>query len=622
MGQQQPAARPVTGGNNSTGFAEIDKTNAQALQLFLADPVAARKLSENALIHSKTINYKNGIGQSLLNIGITYWSQSYYQISLLYIDTAIQYFPKTDHHNLSIAYRHIGRDYADLKDYKTANSFLQMAEDEAGNDKYLLEEVTTERSLIYARSRQFQKAIAAVNRALALCRQLHNTATEAVLYGRLTSIYTEYPGYENDKLASGYVDTAINLSYAVNNKRLRTSCFLSKAEILVDFGKPDEALKYALKANLMADSLGINDFLSASYQALIDVYDKKKDKAKVLFYLDKHNTLLMHLNASEKKTGSQLMQDYFDLNARLQKIDQVQRASQVNQLMVKSQQKIIVILLISVVVLMGAFYIVYKFYNQKNRLAQTLSEQNTAVQNQSQLIKAQAQRLDELNNLKNKLLMVIGHDLRGPLGNLRNITDLFESGLITDEELRLVMKNMNPVVRGAELTLTNLLQWANNQIQGSGVTSVKVNLLPVVEEMEQTFKYLLDQKGIKFENKVSPKTNLLVDETHLKVIFRNMVSNAIKFTPEGGSITIDALHKDDQVMISIADTGVGIKAEDIDRLWSNKTLFSKAGTMGEIGTGIGLQLCRELIELNQGKVWVQSAVGLGTTFYVSLPVYK
>jgi signal transduction histidine kinase len=272
--------------------------------------------------------------------------------------------------------------------------------------------------------------------------------------------------------------------------------------------------------------------------------------------------------------------------------------------------------------MIGAFYIVYNIYKQKNKLANELGNQNISIQHQSNLIEAQAQRLDVLNNLKNKLLMVIGHDLRGPIGNLRNITDLFEASALTDEELQQVMKSMNPVVKGAELTLTNLLQWANNQINGSGVALSKVDLLPILEEMEQTFRHLLDQKNIVFNNNVSPKTMLLADENHLKVIFRNMISNAIKFTPANGSITIAARHKNDEVVISVADTGMGIKADDIGRLWSDKTQFSKAGTMGEIGTGIGLQLCHELIELNQGKVWVQSTVGRGTTFYVSLPVYR
>jgi signal transduction histidine kinase len=619
--RQSPVVLPAIA-NNQMSLARIDKMNATAFDLFLADPMAARKLSENALIQSKTINYKNGIGESLLNIGVTYWSQSYYPISLLYIDTAIQYFPKSNHTDLSIAYRYISRNYADLKDYKSAIYYLQIAEGEAGTNKFLLEEVVSERSLIFTRSRQFKKAISVINNALKLCRQLHKTGNEAVLYGRLTSIYTEYPGYENDKLASGYVDTAINLSFVVNNKRLRASCYLSKAEILLDFGKTDEALQYAQKANLMADSLGINDFISGSYQALIDVYEKKKDKVHTLYYLDKYNTFLQHLNANAKKNSSQLMQDYFDLNSRLQKIDQAQRANQINRLMLKSQQKIIIILLISVIVMIGAFYIVYNIYKQKNKLANELGNQNISIQHQSNLIEAQAQRLDVLNNLKNKLLRVIGHDLRGPIGNLRNITDLFEASALTDEELQQVMKSMNPVVKGAELTLTNLLQWANNQINGSGVALSKVDLLPILEEMEQTFRHLLDQKNIVFNNNVSPKTMLLADENHLKVIFRNMISNAIKFTPANGSITIAARHKNDEVVISVADTGMGIKADDIGRLWSDKTQFSKAGTMGEIGTGIGLQLCHELIELNQGKVWVQSTVGRGTTFYVSLPVYR
>jgi len=602
---------------NQDSLHKIDKMNADAYAMFLANPTAARKLSENALILSKINNYKKGIGESFLNIGITYWAQSYYQVSLLYIDTARHYFVN-DHLHLSDCYRSMGRDYADLKDYKTAFEYLQKAENEAGSDKYMLEEVVTERSLIYTRSHQFAKAVLAVNNAMKLCREINNTRSEAILYGRLTSIYSEYNDNINYALANGYADTAISMSYLNNNKRLRTSCFISKAEILVSLGKTDEALQYAQKANLMADSLGVMDFISASYQALLDTYDKKGNNKLVLYYQEKYNNFLQRLNIIDRQNSSQLMQDYFNLNIRLQKIDSAQRNNQINRLMVKSQQKIIVILLVFLLLLIAGFYSVYRLYREKTRLATKLIEQNLAIKQQSELIESQSKHLNGLNNLKNKLLMVIGHDLRGPIGNLRNVTDLFETGMLSNEEIQQIMKNMNPVVKGAELTLTNLLQWANNQIQGSGVAVTNVRLLLIIDEMRETFAYSLSQKSIQLQNNVTAKAFLTADENHLKVIFRNMISNAIKFTPNGGCITIDAVQENDEVVISIQDTGIGIKPEDVDNLWSHNSPFSKVGTLGEIGTGIGLQLCRELIELNQGEISLTSTLGQGTTFYIKL----
>lgn len=606
------------GKNNQDTINKIDKMNAEAYAMFLANPRTARELSENALILSKISNYKKGIGESFLNIGITYWAQSYYQVSLLYIDTAVHYFSKDNHLRLSDCYRYMGRDYADLKNYKTALEFLQKAEREAGTDKYMLEEVVTERSLIYMRTHEFDKAIAAVNKALKLCREIKNIVTEAILYGRLTSIYSEYDN-KNYALANGYADTSISMSFLSNNKRLRASCYISKAEILLNLGKPDEALRYAQKANLMADSLGIRDFISASYKALIDIYKARSDLHHLVYYQDKYSDFLKQINAIDKRNNSQLVQDYFSLNLRLQKIDSVQRSSQINRLMVKSQQKIIVILLGSVLLLIAGFYVVYRLYREKTTLATRLTEQNTAIRQQSELIEAQAKHLDGLNNLKNKLLMVIGHDLRGPIGNLRNVTDLFEQGMLSCDEIEQLMKNMDPVIKGAELTLTNLLQWANNQIQGSNVAATDVKLVSVITEMQQTFAYLLAQKDIRLQNSISTKVILFADENHLKVIFRNMISNAIKFTPSGGSITINALPADDKIMISVEDTGIGIKPEDINNLWSANTPLSKVGTMGEIGTGIGLQLCRELVELNDGEIAVTSVVGQGTTFYIKLP---
>ena len=145
------------------------------------------------------------------------------------------------------------------------------------------------------------------------------------------------------------------------------------------------------------------------------------------------------------------------------------------------------------------------------------------------------------------------------------------------------------------------------------------HLAPIVEEIESIFKYSFDQKNITFSNQVLPEHIVLMDLNHLKVILRNLISNAIKFTPAKGRVTVTSHINDGKITVGISDTGRGMNNEEIERLLSVKTHFTKPGTQGEKGTGIGLLLCRELIELNGGEMWLTSEVDKGTTFYFSLP---
>jgi signal transduction histidine kinase len=577
---------------------DIDNSNKAIHQTFLSDPIGARKQAEAVLIKSKTIGYRKGIGQSLSNIGLTYWSQSYCDISLLYLDTALHYIQKNDHESLSTIYRQIAR--------------------EAAGDDYLTGEIIAERSLIYARQKQSALAISEVYKALKIVRSIRNTDTEGILLGRLSYIYSDDNTGKNYDKGLSCVDSSIALSYATNNKRLRASCWDTKALILCNQHKLDEALIFANKALLLADSLGIADITARVYQSIINIYKSKGDIKRQLAYEESYVTFLGWQDKASQKSNSQLIADHFALNEKLRSIDAMNHRDDVYNLVVRSQKNIIIGLSISLILLVIALYIVYRYYREKRLLAKNLNEQHLATVAQTQLIEVQAQHLEELNNLKNKLLLVIGHDLRGPIGNLSSLTSLFEGGHLKDDEVKQVMSSISPVVKGAELTLKNLLDWAENQIKGTSLQATNVTLKPVIEETENIFKYSFDQKNISFRDEVAADHVIFIDPNHLKVILRNLISNAIKFTPSKGSITVASHLINNKITISVKDTGRGMDTDEIERLLSVKTHFTKPGTQGEKGTGIGLLLCRELIELNGGELWLTSEVNRGTTFYFNV----
>lgn len=167
--------------------------------------------------------------------------------------------------------------------------------------------------------------------------------------------------------------------------------------------------------------------------------------------------------------------------------------------------------------------------------------------------------------------------------------------------------------------LENLFEWASLQ-RGQIIIYIKIlNLKTIVDECFEYYSLIAVEKRIELKNNISEDTTINADSYSIKTVLRNLINNALKFTPSGGTISIRASLSEKMVEISVEDTGVGIVKEKIDKLFRIEESVSTIGIGGEKGTGLGLILCKELILKNQGEIYVQSQLGKGTTFKISLP---
>jgi signal transduction histidine kinase len=197
---------------------------------------------------------------------------------------------------------------------------------------------------------------------------------------------------------------------------------------------------------------------------------------------------------------------------------------------------------------------------------------------------------------------------------------LFEDDDLNLEDMHGLMKKMEPVIKGAELTLSNLLEWAGSQIRGINISPSAINIYAIGQEMAQIYSYQLLQKNIEFQNVAITGNFVKADEKHIKVVIGNLISNAIKFTDDNGTVSLSSRIDKNELIININDTGKGIAHEQQLKLFGFNSHFTENGTMGEVGTGIGLFLCKELVEFNGGRLWVTSEVNKGSTFSFSLPL--
>jgi PAS domain S-box-containing protein len=230
-------------------------------------------------------------------------------------------------------------------------------------------------------------------------------------------------------------------------------------------------------------------------------------------------------------------------------------------------------------------------------------------------------RLRELNATKDRFFSIIGHDLRNPVNNILGLSELMLAEIKTGdyEGVEEYTNMINHSAKKAIELLSNLLTWSRSQTGKISYQPASVHLKSMADS---SIDFLTDnaaRKSIVLENRVPDHLNIIADPVMMEIIIRNLLSNGIKFTAEGGKVTIRARDEQSHTLVTVEDTGVGIPDEDMKKLFRLEYNYSTKGTQREAGTGLGLLLCKEFISLHGGDIWVESKVGEGSTFSFTIP---
>ncbi len=223
------------------------------------------------------------------------------------------------------------------------------------------------------------------------------------------------------------------------------------------------------------------------------------------------------------------------------------------------------------------------------------------------------------NQVKNKLFSIIGHDLRGPASGIMEALNMIDSGILNEAEQKEVIGLLKKQSRSFNETLNSLLSWAATQLQGAEIQQVRFDVKGIMQKSLDVLEGQAKQKHITIHNQIPDRLFVLADMNHVDFVIRNLLSNAIKFSYENGNIELAGSENDDQVVISVSDHGTGIPAAK-QKFFSVSSTYmeSSFGTKGESGTGLGLMLSKEFIQANNGRMWMESQEGDGTTVFVAL----
>ncbi len=352
---------------------------------------------------------------------------------------------------------------------------------------------------------------------------------------------------------------------------------------------------------LYANSVEAKDGAEIEMHALFlsELYREQKDYENALKYTDIHTAKRDSTQKTNKIAALLLYQTQFETKEKEAAIEVLEVEKQAES--EKSRLYGLAATILAGVLALLAL-LVFQLRRTRNQLA------------------AQNQQLKDLNTTKDKFFGIIAHDIRSPITALDGVSEQMSYYLEKDNKAKLnrLADRIDTTAKRLTSLLDNLLNWALLQTGMIPYNPKAVDIQSVAQENIELFTPVAEAKNITLKNEILTTSPVFSDESALQTIIRNLVNNAIKFTPEGGEVSISTEEKGDKIFIKINDTGTGIAADKLEKLFSLNKQSSK-GTAGEKGSGLGLMLCKELVELNKGTIQAISELGKGSSFVFSLP---
>jgi signal transduction histidine kinase len=241
---------------------------------------------------------------------------------------------------------------------------------------------------------------------------------------------------------------------------------------------------------------------------------------------------------------------------------------------------------------------------------------------QSRKIMEQNDTLREIIAEKDKFLSIVAHDLKNPFNTIIGYSGLLKNHAIStkEEKVQKYAGLIHQSSRSLYDLLHNLFEWSRYQTRGLEFKLQNIDFSALLESSLLVFKETYEEKGINCRIESERIGEILADSFIVSSILRNLISNAIKFTEKGGEVVITAKKKKNELLVSVSDSGVGIAANQLEKIFDIKESYSSIGTNDEKGSGLGLILCKELIDKHRGKLWVESELHKGSVFYFSIPL--
>ncbi len=541
---------------------------------------------------------------------------------------------------------YLGVVYRNMNNYPIALEYFFNAKQLAKENKLFTEEAYAYNNIgdIYNREDNYNAATENINEALKLFSLDSNKAGMAYCNNQLGKVMMNMG---KDSLALSHFFKTFKLRKSLTDTGKMAVAYNSIGEIYHLQGKLDSAKRYyeesmkllqggddyrsvciyhqnAGRYYMQFDSLGkaennlkksfdlslhyeFNDVSSKTALLLSNVYYKEKDYEKAFYFLNFHKNLSDSITQEENaaKVARMEMQHRYDEELKEREIIELRNYAILS---------FVIIIVLSIAVGLYRINIIKQKANIK------LAEKTEKIVEQQEELQVYYEELKETNQAKDKFFSIIAHDLKNPFNAISGFAELILADL-DDKSYENIKRSAKIIQKASEQNynlLTNLLEWARSQTGEIKFSPENFKISSLIDNIIEQQISAAAQKNIEIKNNIEDY-EMFADMNMLHTVFRNLLSNAIKYSFPKKAIHLDAMMNGSKIQFSIRDEGTGIEKNNLERLFDVGRTLSMPGTNDETGTGLGLVLCKEFIEKHNGKIWIESALGEGTTFYFTIP---
>ena len=571
--------------------------------------------ANRAMALAYQLHYQKGIALSLLSKGIGLEPQGKYSEALncyLKALTLSQTLNLPDLKNN--IFNNIGIVYLRMKNYQHALNYFfnvwKYVKNQQNIDQSFKFKLLVNIAEVFKDQHQPDSAILYNTNALGIAKALHNRMGEAITLFNIADNYILKKDYDK---ALFYLSQSMPLSIDLGDAEGVSLCLNDYGEIYYQKNNYRKSIQYALNSLEKGKNLDNYENTRSSYNLLYLNYQQIGDFKKALNYRNLEISLDDSLNILKKEKQIQNILSDYELEKKQSQINILKKEKIIQQNIIEREKYTSLLGVTFTIVLLILIFLLYKSNADKKKLNQRLSVHNTAIIDQNQ-------QLEKVNETKNILFSIIGHDLRGPFAYLLSMIDLMKDKAISPDEQDYFLSKLSENIQVTDHLLNNLLYWAKSQMDGFTSNKVDFDIQELVTQNINLLKARGDKKGIEIRQQgIMGIVKVHADEAMIDLVLRNLIENAMKFSKQGDSITINLENNKSFAKLAIIDTGKGISLEDQPKIFNKLSSFTTYGTNNEKGSGLGLLLCKELIEKNDGKIWFESEPGKGSTFYITIP---
>lgn len=594
------------------------KTEAYAARGYVhslsGDYSAALHYDNMALQGSLTSRDTSRIASAFNTVGCDYHNLGEYDEAYFYLTQSFNIARAAqDSLLMATSLHNVGRVFTELGQFGRAMDHLDLSlkisekigDEEATSNYY------KEMGDLESRMGKYDQALRSLQQSMDLMRNTGSNQTRIHIAGVLSNMARVYIQKGNYEKAIAYYDSASALHAKTNNRFVIAQTELGRGKAFLKQHKYDQALKSTEKSLAIARDLNARVLEIKCYENLYATWELMGDYNKALQYFKQYKALEDSLFSQEMQLKLYRDQVQFETASKDSQISAALDEAERQKDKLKREEFIRNILVVVFALSVILLFTVYRSGRRRKQINMLLLKHQEETERRSE-------ELERLNQVKDKFFSIISHDLRSPINALSGILDLLSKGALKPEDFARQTQELRIRFNHTRTLLNNLLDWTLLQMDKLSLQPARIDLHKIVEENIQLLSSLQTKK-ISLVNNVPENCIGYADSNTINLVIRNLMTNAIKFTNDGGKVTIAAEERTHDWLMSVHDNGIGIKPEVLQILFDKTSPYTTRGTANEKGTGLGLILCKEFIEKNHGQIWVKSTEGHGSTFWFTLP---